>query len=165
MQKEEIFRSKIKKYAFLALIILVFIGLSFALLKVGQLLQPQEEFTPEMTKIDDPSGLDVYETNFEEEATTSELQNPLIIGIGILEDDGLSMANINYITKSLRDYFREKYPDVKRVSYLKDSFKSPDPNNEFLHEFTVVTDQGEDFKVTVNNYGTYSFIDMEITKS
>lgn len=156
-------KTKTGKITIILIIIILLIGLSFMLLKINQIIH-QDEFTPEMTNVNDPSGLEVYDSNYEDESSTTELQKPLIIGLGILEENDLSTTNKNSVTDSLRSFFQENYPDVKRVSYLKDSFKSPDPNDSFLHEFTVVTDQGEKFKVIINNYGTYSFIDTEIEK-
>ena len=162
MNKQHFSSNQIKKYSIIIVIILLFTTLSFALFKIAEKIKHKNDFIPEITLVDDPSGLEVYNTNYDPEITTQDL-NPLIIGFGILQDCGFTEQNRVKVISIVRDYFKEKYPEVNKVSYKKGTFLYPEADNKQLTQMTIVSDSNEEFSVAMKEISLNGGIEVTIT--
>lgn len=111
---------------------------------------------------EDPSGLSVISTNAEPEGNDD---NSLIIGYQIFYDTGFSSSQQTKIYNSTLQYFKENYPNIKRISYKANSLYYPDSSDNSKTSFIVVTDDNQSFRVNLNTNNSYTDIDVTFSKN
>ncbi len=120
----------------------------------------QNGFTESSTKVNDPSGLDVYDSNAEPEGE-SEL---VIIGFNVLYDFGFSASQQEEIYNVVKDYITKEAPSAATVSYEKDSFKYTSEEEVTKSEFKIITDTKQEFLVSLDTDWSYTDINVDISK-
>lgn len=118
----------------------------------------QNGFTESSTKINDPSGLDVYDSNAEPEGE-SEL---VTIGFNVLYDFGFSASQQEEIYNAVKDYITKEAPSAATVSYEKDSFRYTSEEEVTKSEFKIITDTKQEFLVSLDTDWSYTDINVDI---
>ncbi|MBR5621461.1 hypothetical protein IKW75_03225 [Candidatus Saccharibacteria bacterium] len=153
---EEFLKTKSGKITLLILGLLIIVGVV-----VGIILSiNQSGFTEASTKIDDPSGLDVYDSNAEPEGESEVV----VIGLNILYDFGFSASQQDKIYTTIKDFITDELPSAATISYEKNSFKYTSEEEVTKSEFKIISDTKVEFLVSLDTDWSYEDIDVKITK-
>lgn len=144
----------------IALIILALIIIIAGIIAIIVNIVNQDSFTETSQKIDDPSGLDVYDSNAEPEGEPGLI----IIGFNVLYDFGFSASQQEKIYNAVKDYISKEITSASTVSYEKDSFKYTSEDEVTKSEFKIITDTNAEFLVSLDTDWSYTDIDIKIEK-
>ena len=120
----------------------------------------QDNFTESSQKVNDPSGLDVYDSNAEPEGEPGLI----VIGFNVLYDFGFSASQQEKIYNEVKDYISKEVPSASTVSYEKDSFRYTSAEEVTKSEFKIITDTKAEFLVSLDTDWSYTDIDIKIEK-
>ena len=161
MQNNPLFstkRGRMILFGILAFVVVGLLAILIALLiKKDDSGWQREETAPQ---IDSVSGETIWNIDQENELEPS-LQ---LIGFYQLVDFGFMSEQYKKIIDTVEAYLGEKYPNVMRASYRKNSFKYLD-NKWIKSSFEFVTSDGKKFVVMLDTGGSLSNISVEIIEA
>ena len=112
------------------------------------------------TEVDPVSGETIRKVKQETENKDGKL---LMIGIYQLKKMGLMADQYSKLVNTLAQYVSKNRPEVKQISYKKDSYKYTNPKRTTMY-FMFVTNEGESFDVNMDTKGSIKDIDIVIKK-
>lgn len=154
---EKFLRTKTGKITLTILAATIVIGIIVAIIVS---LSSQDNFNETSTKIDDPSGLDVYDSNAEPEGEPEVV----VIGLNVFYDFGFSASQQEKIYTTIKDYITKELPSAAAISYERDSFKYTSEDEVTKSEFKIISDTKVEFLVSLDTNWSYTDIDVKITK-
>ena len=86
-----------------------------------------------------------------------------MIGIYQIKKMGLMADQYSKLVNTLAKYVSTNRPDVKQISYKRDSYKYTNTKRTKMY-FMFVTNEGESFDVNMDTKGSIKDIDIKITK-
>lgn len=156
MQKiEDFLKTKPGKITAVILCLLIIVGIITAV--AINLNQPS--FQESSNKIDDPSGLDVYDSNAEDEGEDTSV---VIIGFNVFYDFGFSETQQEKIYNTVKLYIEENAPSAATVSYEKGSFRYTNEDESSQSEFKIITDTKKEYLVSLDTKYSYNGLDITI---
>lgn len=158
MQENPLFTTKKGKWILFGILAFVIVGLLAVLIAVMNRKEgddwQKQEIAPQ---VDPVSGETIWDIDQDDELEP-ELQ---LIGFYQLMDFGFMAKQYNTVIDTVTSYINENFPNVKRASYKKDSFKYLDA--EWMKSsFEFVTDEEKAFMVTLDTAGSISEISVTI---
>ena len=142
--------------AILTLIILIATGV-IKIDRSGGILPENERIT---TEIDPISGERIRKVQQDTEIKDGQI---VMIGLYQLKKMGMMADHYSKLINTLAKYLSENRPNVKRISYKKDSYKYLSKDYDKAY-FMFVTDEDESFDVNLDTKNSIKDIDIKITK-
>ena len=112
------------------------------------------------TEVDPVSGETIRDVKQDRELKDGQI---LMIGIYQLKKMGLMADQYSKLVNTLAQYVSKNRPEVKQISYKKDSYKYTNPKRTTMY-FMFVTNEGESFDVNMDTKGSIKDIDIVIKK-
>ena len=122
---------------------------------------PEPETDHGTTVIDPISGEKITESNKEPEIKKDTI---LFIGFYQIQKLGISAKQYSKLINTITSYISKKYPDAKRLSYKKDSYKYTNKDMTQSSFRFAITDTEQYFTVNLDNKNSYSDIEIKIVK-
>ncbi len=144
-------------FAIIVLVVLIATGV----IKLGEekpgLPSDDERIT---TEVDPISGETIRKIKEDPEIKEGSI---IMIGIYQIKKMGLMADQYSKLVNTLAKYVSTNRPDVKQISYKRDSYKYTNTKRTKMY-FMFVTNEGESFDVNMDTKGSIKDIDIKITK-
>lgn len=126
----------------------------------GSITPPEEEHFIE--EVDEVSGETIRTNKGDREGAYDDMI--VMIGFYQLKTMGLSADQYSAVVNTVVKYISKNRPEIKQISYKKDSYKYLSKNFDKSF-FIFVTNAGESFDVTLDTKNSIKDIDITIEKS
>lgn len=144
---------------FVAIVVIIILAMTGVIGGGGGTPEPETDHGT--TVVDPISGEKITESNKEPEIKKDTI---LFIGFYQIQKLGISAKQYSKLINTITSYISKNYPDAKRLSYKKDSYKYTNKDMTQSSFRFAITDTEQYFTVNLDNKNSYSDIEIKIVK-
>jgi hypothetical protein len=142
-EMREFLSSALGKRVVIITLLLLFIG---AVVIIALLFRAKHAPNIESEEYDPVSGETIRVIDQEPEESSGKVA---LVGFIIFNKVGFTAQQQEILFNTVQDFFTEKYPEIKRLSYRQNSLRY-DENDDDISYFELVSDMQDTFKVKID---------------